>query len=71
MKVKELIAALRKMPQDLEVYGYCDHGQIPEKVCPPSVAYTPENLEHSIWEGYYANKEEVEDADFVNMFVLL
>ena len=37
MKVKELIAALQLCDQELEVYGYCDHGQTPEKVCGPSV----------------------------------
>jgi len=40
MKVKELIVALQSMPQELEVYGICDHGQAPEKACIPSIIYT-------------------------------
>lgn len=48
MKVKDLIAALQLMPQELQVYLYCDHGQTPEKTSGPQVYYTDEltyNLE--------------------------
>jgi hypothetical protein len=40
MKVSELIEKLKAMPQDLEVYSYCDHGQTPEKSSSPEIAYT-------------------------------
>ena len=39
MTVTELIKALKLMPQDLEVYSICDHGQNPEKSMLPSVQY--------------------------------
>ena len=37
MKVSEMIELLQQMPQDLEVYSYCDHGQIPEESCTPCI----------------------------------
>lgn len=37
MKVSKMIELLQQMPQDLEVYSYCDHGQTPEEPCDPSV----------------------------------
>lgn len=37
MKVSEMIELLQQMPQDLEVYSCCDHGQTPEESCTPSV----------------------------------
>jgi hypothetical protein len=58
MKVKELIAALKKFDGDLEVYGYCDHGQTPEKVSPPSEIYT-ESADYSLEDyGYVGEAEE-------------
>ena len=30
MKVSRMIELLQQMPQDLEVYSYCDHGQTEE-----------------------------------------
>jgi hypothetical protein len=33
MKVSKMIELLQQMPQDLEVYSYCDHGQTPEESC--------------------------------------
>jgi hypothetical protein len=51
MKVKELILALHKLEQDLEVYGYCDHGQSPEKIKSPSTFYM-------------LNKDEFSPEDF-------
>ena len=70
MKVKELIEALQKMPQDLEVFGMADHGQVPEKVYAPSVAYT-DNLGHIIWGGYCTNAVEAEECCMDQQFVLL
>lgn len=37
MKVSEMVELLQQMPQDLEVYSYCDHGQTPEKSMSPQV----------------------------------
>ena len=37
MKVSEMIELLQQMPQDLEVYSYCDHGQTPEESMSPQV----------------------------------
>ncbi len=37
MKVSRMIELLQQMPQDLEVYSCCDHGQTPEESCEPSV----------------------------------
>lgn len=37
MKVAKMIELLQQMPQDLDVYSYCDHGQTPEESCDPSV----------------------------------
>ena len=67
MKVKDLIEALQLMPQELDVYSYCDHGQTPEKSCSPSVAYGGE-LTHSLEEW---SSEDEEDSEYVNQFVIL
>jgi hypothetical protein len=46
MKVFELIELLKEMPQDLQVYSMCDHGQTPEISMSPSVFYIdPENAD--------------------------
>lgn len=37
MKVSKMIELLQQMPQDLEVYSCCDHGQTPEESQDPSV----------------------------------
>lgn len=37
MKVSRMIELLQQMPQDLEVYSCCDHGQTPEESQGPSV----------------------------------
>ncbi len=68
MKVFELIELLKEMPQDLEVYSYCDHGQSPEKTSTPSVAYTNE-LSHSLWEDWTSYEEEAEEYE--SKFVIL
>jgi hypothetical protein len=57
MKVKELIAALQKFDQELEVYGCCDHGQTPEKVSPPSEIYVKGDS-YSIWDSEWTSDEE-------------
>jgi hypothetical protein len=60
MKVKELIAALKKFDGNLEVYGYCDHGQSPEKVSSPSTIYT-DRTGHSLWDEWTQDPSEAED----------
>lgn len=70
MKVSELIEALQKMPQDLEVYAYTDHGQTPERVTSPTVAYT-DMLEHSIYGGWASYEDEAEEEGFTKKFVIL
>ena len=64
MKVKELINLLQEMPQDLEVYGYCNHGQTPEKVLEPTVAYTSE-LGYSIIDEWCSEEDEEINKPFV------
>ena len=56
MKVKELIAALQLCDQELEVYGYCDHGQAPQRVCGPSVIRV-QSVDHTLWDNWDANDE--------------
>jgi hypothetical protein len=57
MKVKDLIAALQEFDPNLEVYGYCDHGQTPEKVSPPSEIYAEEDS-YSIWDDEWTSDED-------------
>lgn len=66
MKVSELIEALKLMPQDLEVYSYCDHGQTPEKSCSPSIQWMDDDFEN-----FTCNKMEAEDNGYENQVVLL
>lgn len=70
MKVKDLIQALREMPQDAEVYGVSDHGQTPEKVQQPSIVYV-ESAGHTLWDSYYTNKEEAAEDGAVIQVVIL
>lgn len=46
MKAKELLEALQQLPPehlDLEVYGYCNHAQTPEKICSPQIVWRNED----------------------------
>lgn len=70
MKVKELIAALKKFDGNLEVYGYCDHGQSPEKVSGPSFIYTDSN-DHSLYDEWTGDAEDAEDAGYSVLAVML
>lgn len=45
MIVQELIEALQQLPKDLEVYAYTDHGQTPEGICSPQVAWFDDELD--------------------------
>ena len=69
MNVKELIAALQLMPQDLEVYSICTHGQLPERTDYPEVAYSEEiGYTREEWTAY---EDEAEEMGHVNKFVIL
>ena len=69
MKVKDLVEKLLAMPQDLEVYSMCDHGQSPEKAGIPSIAYT-ENLDHSLWDEWTSLEVDAFDYGYKQRFVL-
>lgn len=72
MKVKDLVAALQLCDQELEVYGYSDHGQSPEKASSPQVIYTGSNDAHMFWDGEWTSyAEEAEDQDFKCKAILL
>lgn len=70
MKVKELIELLKDMPQDLEVYSYCDHGQTPERTGSPRVAHTDE-LEYFLWDDWATDPHDVKENCYRKAFVLL
>lgn len=70
MKVHELIAALQLRDPNLEVYGYCDHSQTPERVSYPKVIWT-DSIEHSLFEGFVGSKEEAEEEGYKVKAVLL
>lgn len=70
MKVKDLIAALKDMDPELEVYGYCDHGQSPEKVSAPSIIYTTGNV-HSLDYDWTDNFDDAVDDGYDIKAVLL
>lgn len=69
MKVSELIEYLSLRDPDLEVYGFCDHGQTPEKVQYPGViwAASPD----TVWEEYVASLEEAKECGFTYKAILL
>ena len=64
MKVKELIKLLQEMPQELEVYSYCNHEQTPEKALEPTVAYTSK-LGQIIIDGWCSEEDEESNKPFV------
>ena len=70
MKVKQLIEELQKFDGELEVYGMCDHGQTPEKVCGPSLIWTDRDV-HTLWEDYTTHEEEAKEEDYKFKAVLL
>lgn len=69
MKVKDLIAALQLCDQELEVYGYCDHGQTPEKVQRPSLIYS--NAPDNFYDEYAMTEEDAEDEGYTVKAILL
>jgi hypothetical protein len=70
MKVKELIAALKKFDGNLEVYSQCDHGQSPEKSNSPSEIYA-ESLPYCLWDDFTSYPDEAEDMGYTLKAVLL
>ena len=70
MKVKELIAALQKMPQDLEVYGVSDHGQSPERIGAPQIIFLEKDA-HALWDNFTTDKNEAFDWNFHVKAILL
>jgi hypothetical protein len=70
MKVKELIEHLKKFDGNLEVYGYCDHGQSPEMVSAPSYIYT-DSKSHNLYDEWASDPEDAEDAGYSVLAVLL
>jgi hypothetical protein len=63
MKVKELVEALLLCDQELEVYGYCDSRQTPEKVQLPSIVYA-DSLGHTLDD--YVGPEDAGSDDYKN-----
>lgn len=70
MKVKELIEALSKLDGELVVYGYSDHGQIPQIVSSPEVAFV-EEASYQIWESMAWDDVEAEEMGFTHKIVVL
>jgi hypothetical protein len=70
MKVFELIELLKEMPQDLEVYSYCDHGQSPEKTSTPSIAFTKQ-ADYCLWDEYCTDEDVAEESGYTHKVVLL
>lgn len=70
MRVKDLIAALQSMDGDLEVYGYCDHGQTAEMVSAPSEIFV-ERTDHTLFDGYASEGEDAEEYGYTVKAVLL
>jgi hypothetical protein len=70
MRVKDLIAALKIFDGNLEVYGYCDHGQSPEKVSIPSIIYV-ENTDHNLYDEWTSDGVDAIDYGYTAKAVLL
>ena len=70
MKIKELIAHLKKFDGNLEVYGYCDHGQSPEKVSVPSYIYTVFKG-HTLYDEWTGDPDDAEDIGYTVKAVML
>jgi len=73
MKVFELIELLKDMPQDLEVYSCCDHGQSPERTSTPSIAFTAAEKanEFCLWDNYTTDDGDAEEFGYTQKVVLL
>jgi len=67
MLVKEMIERLQLMPQNLEVFSMCDHGQTLEKSMNPSIYY----IDPSDYENYTDDEEAAEEYGYTKTIVLL
>lgn len=70
MKAKDLLAQLKllsKAELELSVYGYCDHGQSPEKVQSPSIVYFGDDPS----DGYANDEDEAEENGYKHKAILL
>lgn len=70
MTVAELISKLQLMRQDLQVYGLCEHGGNPEKICDPSLSFT-NSLDHYLWDDHSSFEDDARDLGYDEAFVLL
>ena len=71
MKISELITMLQAMPQDLEVYGYCNHSQTPEKISSPHIVFTNE-LSYSLYDYEWStSQKDAEEAGYDKQAVIL
>ena len=75
MKVSQMIELLQQMPQDLEVYSYCDHGQTPEESQSPSVYVLIKDYNGYADPEYYMTKDDAidsgyEESDLVEIVML-
>lgn len=75
MKVSKMIELLQEMPQDLEVYSCCDHGQTPEESQSPSIyVLIKDNTGYIDPESYMTWAEAIdsgyEESDLVEIVLL-
>ncbi len=75
MKVSKMIELLQQMPQDLEVYSYCDHGQTPESSCAPQVVVVVKSeYDHGSIDEYMEKDDAIdsgyEESDLVEIVLL-
>lgn len=75
MKVFKMIELLQGMPQDLEVYSYCDHGQTPESSCAPrAVVIVKSEYDHGSIDGYMEKEDAIdsgyEESDLIEIVLL-
>lgn len=75
MKVSKMIELLQQMPQDLEVYSCCDHGQTAESSCAPEVCVFVKDHNGYVDPESYMTKEDAidsgyEESDLVEIVLL-
>lgn len=75
MKVSRMIELLQQMPQDIEVFSCCDHGQTPEESQSPSVyVLVKDHNGHVDHESYMTKGDAIdsgyEESDLVEIVLL-
>lgn len=75
MKVSQMIELLQQMPQDLEVYSCCDHGQTPEESMSPQVVVVVKSeYDYGSIDGYMEKHDAIndgwEESDLVEIVLL-